>query len=138
MQFTLRALAVAVALVVMFGCSVDLSKHLPEPVTLNADDYRPEITDIDRLLFSLKPYDDARSAQLAATLEGLALRITAGSESRFLKMEASEIRILASLAKHTSASVPRDHLEENWMRIRNNLFEDRSWMARSAADLQPE
>jgi hypothetical protein len=138
MQSTLPGLAVAVALVVMFGCSSDLSKQLPEPVTLNADDYRREITDTDRLLFSLKPYDDARRAQLATTLEGLASRITAGSESRFLKMEASEIRILASLAKHTSASAPRDHLEENWMRIRNNLFEDRSWMIRSAADLQPE
>ena len=128
----------AVALVVMFGCGVDLSKPLPEPVTLNPDNYCPEITDIDRLLFSPKPYDDARRSQLAATLEGLALRITAGSESRFLKMEGSEIRILASLAKHTSASVPRDHLEENWMRVRNNLFEDRSWMARSAADLEQE
>jgi hypothetical protein len=138
MQFTLRALAVAVALVVMFGCGVDLSKPLPEPVTLNADDYRPEITGIDRLLFSPKPYDDARRAQLATTLEGLASHITAGSESRFLKMEASEIRTLASLAKHTSAGDPRDHLQENWMRIRNNLFEDRSWMARSAADLPPE
>jgi hypothetical protein len=138
MQSTLPGLAVAVALVVMFGCSSDVSKQLPEPVTLNADDYRQEITDIDRFLFSLKPYDDARRAQLAATLEGLASRITAGSESRFLKMEASEIRILASLAKHTSASAPRDHLEKNWMRIRNNLFEDRSWMVRGAADLQPE
>ena len=138
MQSTLRALALAIALIVMFGCSGDLSKQLPEPVSLNADDYRPEITDIDRLLFSPKPYDDARRTQLAATLEGLASRITGGSESRFLKMEASEIKTLASLAKHTSASDPRDHLEENWMRIRNNLFEDRSWMARSAADLQPE
>jgi hypothetical protein len=138
MQSTLRAFAVAVALVVMLGCNADMSKQLPEPVTLNADDYRPEITDVDRLLFSQKAYDDARRAKLAATLEGLASRITAGSESRFLKMEASEIRILASLANHTSASVPRDHLEENWMRIRNNLFEDRGWMARSAADLQPE
>jgi hypothetical protein len=138
MRSTLRALAVAVALLVMFGCSADLSKQLPEPVTLNADDYRPEITDVDRLLFSPKPYDDERRVQLAATLEGLASHITAGSDSRFLKGEASEIRTLASLAKHTSATVPRDHLEENWMRIRNNLFEDRSWMARSAADLQPE
>jgi hypothetical protein len=137
-QSTLRALAVAVALVVMSGCGVDVSKQLPEPVTLNADDYRPELAGIDRLLFSPKPYDDARRTQLAATLEGLASRITAGSESRFLKMEASEIRILATLAKHTSSGAPLDHLEENWMRIRNNLFEDRSWMARSAADLQPE
>jgi hypothetical protein len=138
MQSTLHALRVAFALVVMFGCGADLSKQLPEPVILNADIYRSEITDIDRLLFSPKPYDDARRVHLAATLEGLASRITAGPDSRFLKMEASEIRTLSSLAKHTSDSAPRDHLEENWMRIRNNLFEDRSWMARSPADLQPE
>ena len=136
MQTTLRALAVA--LVVMFGCGVDLSKPLAKPVTLNPDEHRPEITGIDRFLLSPKPYDDARRAQLATTLEGLASRITAGSESRFLKMEGSEIKTLASLAKHISASDARDHLQENWMRIRNNLFEDRSWMARSAADLQPE
>jgi hypothetical protein len=61
-----------------------------------------------------------------------------GSDSRFLKTEASEIRILGALAKNTRATVPRDHLQENWMRIRNNVFEDRSWMARSAADLKPE
>jgi hypothetical protein len=138
MQSTLRALALAIALIVMFGCSGELSKQLPEPVSLNADDYRPEITDIDRLLFSLKPYDDVRRVHLAATLEGLASRITARSDSRFLTMEASEIRILASAAKRTSASASRGHLEENWIRIRNNLFEDRSWMARSAADLEPE
>jgi hypothetical protein len=53
-------------------------------------------------------------------------------------MEASEIMTLVFLAKHASASVPRDHLEENWMRIRNDLFEDRSWMTCSAADPQPE
>jgi hypothetical protein len=53
-------------------------------------------------------------------------------------MEASEIRTLAVLAKNTRDSVPRDRLEENWMRIRNNLFDDRSWMARSSADLKSE
>ena len=83
-------------------------------------------------------HDEARRVQLAATLEGLASRITAGSDSRFLKMEASEIKTLASLAKHTSASAPRDRLQENWMCVRNDLFEDRSWVARSAADLEGE
>jgi hypothetical protein len=138
MQFAMRILGVTVVLVAMFGCNADLSQHLPQPVLLNADDYRQEISDIDRLLFSPNPYDDARRTQLAAELEGLASRITAGSDAPFLKMEASEIRTLAVLAKNTRDSVPRDHLEENWMRIRNNLFEDRSWMARSSADLKSE
>ena len=138
MSSAMRTFAVAVAVVAMFGCNADLSQHLPQPVLLNADDYRQKITDIDRLLFSPKPYDDARRGQLTAKLEGLAARVEASSDSRFLKMEASEIRVLAALAKNTRASVPRDHLEENWMRIRNNLFEDRSWMSSSAADLKPE
>jgi hypothetical protein len=137
MTSAMRTLAVTVVLIAIFGCNADLSQHPPQPVLLNADDYRQEITDIDRLLFSPKVYDEARRVQVTAKLEGLAARVEAGSDSRFLKMEASEIRILAGLARNTRASVPRDHLEENWMRIRNNLFEDRSWMARSAADVKP-
>ena len=135
-KYSLCALAVTLALVATVGCNTDMSQLAPKPTTLNADDYRREITDIDRLLFSSKPYDDSRRDKLAGSLEGLATRVTAGSDSRFLKVEASEIRTLASLAKHTSASAPRDSLENNWMRIRNNLFEDRYWMARSAADLE--
>jgi hypothetical protein len=138
MTSAMRTLAVTVVLIAISGCNADLSQHLPQPVLLNADDYRQEITGIDRLLFSPTVYDDARRVQLTAKLEGLAARVEAGSDSRFLKMEASEIRILAGLARNTRAGVPRDHLEENWTRIRNNLFEDRSWMARSAADLTPE
>jgi alcohol dehydrogenase class IV len=135
-KFFLCALAVIIALVATVGCNTDVSQLAPKPVTLNADEYRQEIADIDRLLFSPKAYDESRREKLAGNLEALASRITAGSDSRFLKMEASEIRTLASLTKHTSASAPRDSLENNWIRIRNNLFEDRYWMARSAADLE--
>jgi alcohol dehydrogenase class IV len=136
MKFSLCALAVIIALVATVGCNTDTSQLAPKPVTLNADEYRQEIAEIDRLLFSPKAYDESRREKLAGNLEALASKITAASNSRFLKMEASEIRTLASLAKHTSASTPRDSLENNWMRIRNNLFEDRYWMARSAADLE--
>lgn len=134
----MRILAVILALATLSGCNPGLSQHLAEPVTLNADDYRGEITDIDRLVFSPRAYDEARRNQLATKLQGLASRVTTASDSRFLTLEADEIRTLASLAQHTSANAPRDHLQENWMRIRNNIFEDRYWMARSAADVTPE
>jgi len=133
-----RILVVTFGLVALFACSCDLSEHIPQPVTLNADEYRQEITDIDRLVFSPKAYDEARRSELAAKLQGVASRITAGSDSRFLKTEAGEMRTLAELARHTSADAPLNRLQENWMRIRNNLFEDRYWMARSAADLPAE
>lgn len=136
MKSYICTLAVTIALLGAVGCNTDLRQLEPKPMTLNADVYRLQITDIDRLLFSPKAYDESRRDQLASNLEALASRITTGSDSRFLKTEASEIRVLASLAKRTSASAPRDHLEENWIRIRSNLFEDRYWMARSAADLE--
>ena len=134
----LRILVASFGLVALFACSCDFSERIPQPVTLNADEYRQEITDIDRLVFSPKAYDEARAGKLAANLQDLASRVTAGSDSRFLKLEAREIKTLAELARHTSANAPLSHLQENWMRIRNNLFEDRYWMARSAADLAPE
>jgi hypothetical protein len=133
-----RILSIALALMVLSGCGSQSSQQLPQPVTLNADDYRAEITDIDRLVFSPKAYDETRHNQLAAKLQGLASHITAGSDSRFLAGQAYEIKTLADVAKHTSANAPLDHLQENWMRIRNNVFEDRYWMARSAADAQSE
>jgi hypothetical protein len=133
-----RILSIALALIVLSACGSQSSQQLPQPVTLNADDYRTEITDIDRLVFSPKAYDETRRNQLAAKLQGLASRVAAGSDSRFLAGQAYEIKRLADVAKHTSASAPRDHLQKNWMRIRNNLFEDRYWMARSAADVQSE
>src|ERR1700724_1558937 len=105
--------AVAVVLVSLLGCNSDLSQHAPQLVVLNAEEYRQQITDIDRLLFSTKPYDDARHVQLADKLEGLASRITTGTDAPFLKMEASEIRTLAVLAKNTRDNAPRDHLQEN-------------------------
>ena len=134
----MRILVLTFGLVALFACSCDFSEHIPQPVTLNADEYHQEITDIDRLVFSPKAYDEARRSELAAKLQDLASRITAGSDSRFLKMEAREIRTLAELAQRTSANTQLNQLQENWMRIRNNLFEDRHWMARSAADLDSE
>lgn len=138
MQASIRIIVVTLALGAMVACNYDLTQRLPEPVFLNADDYRQEITDIDRLIFSSKAYDEARRNQLAAKLETLASRITSGSDSRFLKMEAGEIRTLANLAQHIRANAPGNHLQENWMRIRNNLFDDRYWMARSASDLESD
>jgi hypothetical protein len=101
-----RIILVTFGLVALLACSCDFSGHIPQPVTLNADEYRQEITDIDRLVFSPKAYDEARRSELASKLQGLASRITAGSDSRFLKMEAGEIRTIAHLAQHTSVNAP--------------------------------
>jgi len=140
----LLTIAIAVAPESLWGCG----KSAPEPaakspeemlqiVILNADEYRQEITDIDRLVFDDKPFDKDRRALLAAKLGELAERVKAARDSHFLEIEAYEIKRLADGSKNMPEQPLRSQLPNQWMRIRNNLFDDRSWFARSAADLEP-
>jgi uncharacterized protein (TIGR03067 family) len=109
---------------------------MPAAVTLNADEYRREITDIDRLVFVQGPFDASRRESLGGRLEELARRMKASSDSRFIAIEVLEVRRLAEVAKRAPANPPPQMLSNQWMRIRANVFDDRSWFARSAADLE--
>jgi hypothetical protein len=139
-----RLIVLAASLAVLSGCG----KSTPEApaksaeetlqlVTLNPDEYRPEITQIDRLVFDKKPFDKERRALLATKLQELAARVKVAKESHFLDIEAYEIKKLADGSKNMPEQPLRAQLPNQWMRIRNNLFDDRSWFARSAADLEP-
>ncbi len=116
------------------GGEQDYSADFP---TLNADDYQQEITEIDRLIFEQLPLTSERRTSLTRKLEALARRMETSSDSHFIAIEAHEIRQLAGHADKLPPDGPRTALANNWMRIRNNVFDDRSWMARSAADLEP-
>lgn len=134
---TFHAAVLAVAIAVA-GCSgdADFSQVAPEPVLLVAEDYREDILAIDRLVFAPGPWDDERRTALAKRLEGGAGRVKEGSASKFLLLESLELKRLASIVKRVSASAPKDPIENDWMRLRNNLFDDRGWFARSARDLE--
>ena len=131
------AILVAVALV-GWGCQgdADFSDAMPAVVTLNADQYRREITDIDRLVFAEGPFDDSRRQSLAGRLDELAKRMKTSSDSKFIALEALEVRRLAEIARRAPAKPPPQMLSDQWMRIRANVFDDRAWFARSAADLE--
>jgi len=140
----IRLIVLAASLAALWGCgksapesSAKSAEEMLQVVILNADEYRPEITEIDRLVFDEKPFDRARRALLATKLEELAARVKAAKESHFLDIEAYEIKKLADGAKNMPEQPLRSQLPNHWMRIRNNLFDDRSWFARSAADLEP-
>src|SRR6267378_2999041 len=94
-------LTMAVALGSLWGCGKSAPEQpakSPEEmlqiVILNADEYRQEITDIDRLVFDEKPFDKDRRALLVTKLVELAGRVETTADSRFLKIEAYEIRQL--------------------------------------------
>ena len=134
--------ALGAALATAAGCSgdADFSDAMPAPVTLSAEAYQAELMEIDRLVFEETPVTKDRRAALAARLEALSRRIgdeAKTSKSRFLVIEALEVRHFAEVAKGLPAKPPPRALLDNWMRLRNNLFDDRAWMARSARDLEP-
>lgn len=139
-----RLIVLAASLAALSGCGKSAhespaksAEEMLQPVILNADEYRPEITEIDRLVFDEKPFDKERRALLATRLEKLAARVKAAKESHFLDIEAYEIKKLADGSKNMPEQGLRTQLPNQWMRIRDNLFDDRSWFARSAADLDP-
>jgi hypothetical protein len=90
-----------------------------------------------RVAFDKGRIDDARRGDLARALDAMAARVKATSDSRFLLIESLELRRLAAAAKGLPSESPPDSFANEWMRIRSNLFDDRSWFARSAADLEP-
>jgi hypothetical protein len=131
--------AAALAAAAQFSCrgDADFSDAAPKTIVLSAEEYREDITAIDRLIFESRSWDYQRQGALATRLEELALRIREKMDSRFLELESLELKKLAEMAKGLPGeSLPRA-LPDQWMRIRNNLFEDRAWFARSATDLEP-
>ena len=133
MRFAIACLCTAM----LAGCHVeaDFSDNL-KTETLQAEQYQDEIASIDRLLFRPSPLGDDGVRALESLFEGLSRRVAAvNKDSKFLKIESLELKLLAKRAGRLS---PRDTgaaLQDNWMRIRNNLFDDRAWFVRSAADL---
>lgn len=117
--------------------NADFSDAMPEPVILSAEEYRQEISDIDRLVFTEGPFDETRRKALGGKLEELTRRMKASSDSRYIAIEVFELRRLAEVAKRVPARPPPSMLSDQWMRIRSNVFDDRSWFARRAADLEP-
>jgi len=124
--------------VVLAGCrgNADFSDVAPTPVTLKAEDFQQEIMAIDRLVFGEGPLVSVRREDLGRRLEALAGRVKASGDAPFLVLESLELRRLASGTRDLPPDAPKATLQREWMRIRNNLFDDRSWFARSAADLE--
>jgi len=117
--------------------NADFSDVAPKTITLSAEEYQQDIMAIDRLVFEEKPFVFQRRQALVAQLQAFARRIREKMDSQFLELESLELRRLAEMAKGLAPDSPRTSLENQWMRIRSNLFDDRAWFARSAADLSP-
>ena len=130
--------AALLGVVVLAGCrgNADFSDVAPTPVTLKAEDFQKEIVAIDRLVFGEGPLVPVRREDLGRRLEALAGRVKASGDAPFLVLESLELRRLASGTRELPPDAPKATLQREWMRIRNNLFDDRSWFARSAADLE--
>lgn len=133
----MRVVGALAVLAILAGCSgeADFSDSMPQPVILSAEKFQPRIESIDRLAFSPGPVGDERRKALGDELEALAGQIKEGSDSKFLKLESLELRALAERARRAEEGPSLTAVQQNWMRIRNNVFDDRAWFARSAADL---
>ena len=124
-------------MLLLAGCNIeaDFGDAL-ETEILPAEEYQQEIVAIDQLLFREEALGAEGVTKLETTIEGLAARVRAHSDSKFIKLETLELKLLAKHAARLSPSASGAPLQNDWMRIRNNLFDDRAWFARSSADLE--
>lgn len=134
---SVRLLAVLVAAALFAGCSseADFSGAI-ETEILPAEHYQQEIASIDRLLFREEALGEEGVRELENVIAGLSTRVGAYSDSKFVKIESLELKLLAKKAGRLSPRGTGQALQNDWMRLRNNLFDDRSWFVRSAADLE--
>jgi uncharacterized protein (TIGR03067 family) len=132
-----RSIALLLTLCAFAACrgEADFSGAISGVRTLDPNPYRTAIVQIDRLVFDPKEFDARRADELGAKLDQLAARIGAIDDTQFMRLESLELRAMAEKARRTTPREPMDGLQNNWMRIRNNLFDDQAWFARSAADL---
>lgn len=99
--------------------------------------YHASITAVDQEIFTSGVLDDARRESLSSRLQALASEIDIHEGGKPVVHFASELRTLARLAERLRADLPIEDspLQDQWMRIRNSVFDDASWFARSEADL---
>ncbi|HSP15039.1 MAG TPA: hypothetical protein VLV78_09825 [Thermoanaerobaculia bacterium] len=128
------AAIVCVALLAGCGVEADFSGSL-QTQTLVAERYEQEIKTIDRFVFEEKPLGEDGARNLENVLHGLSGRVCTRCDSKFLKVESLELQLLAKRAGRLAPNGTGASLQNDWMRIRNNLFDDRAWFARSARDL---
>lgn len=133
----MRLVAVLVAAALLAGCSgeADFSGAI-ETEILPAEQYQQEIASIDRLLFREEALGEEGVRELENVIAGLSKRVGAHSDSKFIKIESLELNLLAKRAGRLSPGGTGKELQNDWMRLRNNLFDDRAWFVRSAADLE--
>jgi hypothetical protein len=132
-----RYAALFVLSALLSGCNVeaDFSGDIPTE-TLPAESYRSEIVTIDRLIFTEAPLGASGADELRKSFEGLSARVAAETHTKFGKVESLELKLLASRAGRLSPSGNAGVMQNDWMRIRSNMFDDRAWFARSARDLE--
>lgn len=133
------AFAAAVALAICCSnCSMDTSFTALANITpVDPERYHASITAVDQEIFTSGLLDDARRESLSSRLQALASEIDIHEGGKPVVHFASELRTLARLAERLRADLPIEdsQLQDQWMRIRNSVFDDASWFARSEADL---
>jgi hypothetical protein len=125
-------------LALLAGCHMDAEFEAPEGLEpLDPGRYEAAITAVDREIFTSGTLDGSRRQALSGALTALAAQVDTPATSRFARYCAGELRTLARLVERLKPRTPIEDspLQDQWMRIRNNLFDDASWFARSEADL---
>jgi len=103
---------------------------------LVSDNFRAPIATLEAQLFAPGPLTMEQRIRLAAAMDGMRQALTDSSDSHMAKYSARELATLASMSRGLGelGGADLERVRQNWMRIRNNTFDDASWFRFSEAD----
>ena len=128
------------AMLEMAACSMETTidaERLTASRPLDPERFASDLRAIDRDMFTSGTPDAARRTRLSDRLKVLADRVAMAGDDTLGLHYAGELRLLARMVEQRGGrtAIEDGPLQEQWMRIRANLFDDASWLARSEADL---
>lgn len=125
---------VVISLAALAGCKgkEQAKKAAPAAQLLPADDYRQEITTIDRLVFT-DVLDDRYRMMVVGNMAALAGRLDIPGRPAAVRERLHALRDLAVRISDRRLNAPQQ-VQAEWVRVRTSLFGEREWFATSTAE----
>lgn len=117
------------------GCKENKDPKKTTPAAaqlLPADDYRQELTTIDRLVFT-DALDDRYRMMVVGNMAALAGRLDVPSRPPAVRARLQDLRDLAVRISERRLNTPQQ-VQAEWVRVRTSLFGEREWFASSTSE----
>ena len=142
LTFTHRLCVALAALACLGGCSIPSPRQLwviAESSPVDPEKYRAPIQSVERLLFRDEPFTAEVRESVSVRILRLQDELAVGENSALAIAFEGELTRLADMTRpRFGPGAEQTYVTTQWQRIRSSLFDDASWFAFNADDVDRE